>query len=96
MLPTTTVQLRSPDAFRAAMTKAELSSRALAKRAGCSPSRIGQLMVDRDPSVAGGQSAGIGVGTAAAIAAALDVDLGDLFEFPDGAELVRLGLIRVA
>lgn len=96
MLPTTTVQLRSGDAFRAAMDKAGLSSRALAKRAGCSPSRIGQLMVDRDPSTPDGASAGLAVGLAAAIAAALDVDLPDLFEFPDGDQLVRLGLIQVA
>lgn len=96
MLPTTTVQLRSADTFKAAMDKAGLSSRALARRAGCSPSRIGQLMVNRDPSTPDGLSAGIAVGLAAALAAALDVDVRDLFEFPDGAELVRLGLIQVA
>lgn len=96
MLPTTTVQLRSADLFRAAMEKAGLSSRALAKRAGCSPSRIGQLMVDRDPSTPDGASAGLAVALAASIAAALDVEIRDLFEFPDGEQLVRLGLIRVA
>lgn len=96
MLPTTTLQLRSPEAFRAAMTKAEVTTRSLAARAGCSRSRIGQLMLDRDASIASGSSAGISVGTAAAIAAALDVDVSDLFEFPDGPELIRLGLIRLA
>lgn len=96
MLPTTTVQLRSAETFKAAMLKAQLSTRTLAKRAGCSPSRIGQLMVDRDPSTPDGASAGIAVGLAAALAAALDVEIRDLFEFPDGEQLVRLGLIRVA
>lgn len=93
MLPTTTVQLRSPEAFRSAMKAANLSTRTLAQRAGLSPSRIGQLMVDRDPSVASGSSAGLAVASAASIAAALDVEIRDLFEFPDGRELVRLGLI---
>jgi len=93
MLPTTTLQLRSADEFRAAMTKAGVTTRSLAKQAGCSPSRIGQLMLDRDPSISTGSSAGISVSTAAAIAAALEAEVRDLFHFPDGPELIRLGLI---
>lgn len=96
MLPTTTVQLRSGEKFRAAMKAANLSTRALAKAAGCSPSRIGQLMADRDPSTPDGGSAGLSIALAAAIAAELDVEVRDLFEFPDGDALVRLGLIQVA
>lgn len=93
MLSTTTVQLRSAEKFRTAMTAAKLSTRTLAAEAGCSPSRIGQLMVDRDPSTAGGGSAGLSVSTASAIAAALNTEVRELFTFPDGADLVRLGLI---
>lgn len=86
MLPTTTVQLRDPDTLRAAMEKAGSSTRLLAKAANCSPSRIGQLVQGKDTGVA--------VGTATALAAALNVEVRDLFEFPDGDALIRLGLIR--
>jgi transcriptional regulator with XRE-family HTH domain len=86
VLATTTLQLRSPDKLRAAMEKAGSSTRVLAKAADCSPSRIGQLIQGKDT--------GVSAGTAVAIAAALAVETRDLFEFPDGDALIRLGLIR--
>lgn len=85
MLPTTTVQLISPIKLREAAAAAGASTRSLAKAAGCSPSRIGQLIQGKDQGVA--------VGTAVAIAAALNVEVKDLFEFRDGLALIRLGLI---
>ena len=86
MLPTTTVQLKSPDQLRAAMEKAGSSTRSLSKAAGCSPSRIGQLIQGKDTGVA--------AGTAVALSGALGLETSDLFEFPDGDALIRLGLIR--
>lgn len=86
VLATTTVQLTSPDALRAALEKAGSSTRLLAKAADCSPSRIGQLIQGKDT--------GVSVGTAVAIASALQLEVRDLFEFPDGDALIRLGLIR--
>lgn len=88
MLPSTTVSLRdtSGAAFAAAMKKAKHSTRSLAKIAGCSPARIAQL--------AAGEYTATALILATAIAAALDVDVKDLFEFPDGEALINLGLIR--
>lgn len=86
MLPTTLVQLRDPDALVAAMRKADVSIRTLAKRVDLSSARIGQMT--------SGTGTGMQVGKAVAIAAALDVDVVDLWHFPDGEALIRLGLIR--
>lgn len=86
MLPTTLVQLRDPDALVAAMRKANVSIRLLAKRVELSSARIGQLT--------SGAGVGMQVGKAVAIAAALDVDAADLWHFPDGEALIRLGFIR--
>jgi transcriptional regulator with XRE-family HTH domain len=86
VLPTTTLQLRSPGVLREAMDASSASTRSLAAAAACSPSRIGQLMQGKD--------VGVAAGTAVAIAAALNREVRDLFAFPDGDSLVRLGLIR--
>lgn len=86
MLSTTTLQLKDPDSLRSAMEKAGSSTRVLARAAECSPSRIGQLIQGKDTGVA--------AGTAVSIAGALNLEVRDLFEFPDGDALIRLGLIR--
>jgi len=88
VLPTTTLALRTPDGLKKAMDKAGRSTRWLASAADCSPARIAQLATGQFPATA--------ASTAVAIAAALEVDVVDLFEFPDGETLVRLGLIRSA
>ena len=88
MLDTTTLALVSPEKLRAAMTKAEKSTRTLAADVGCSRARVQQLAAGQFPQT----SAAIAV----ALCAALDVDVKDLFYFPDGEALVRLGLIRAA
>lgn len=86
MLPTTSLSLKEPDRLRSAMEKAGKSTRRLAHDAGCSPARIAQLAAGDYPATA--------ATTAVAIATALDVDVTDLFVFPDGEALIRLGLIR--
>lgn len=86
MLPTTSLALRDPQKLRDAMDRAGQSTRSLARVAGCSPSRIGQLASGDFPATA--------ATTAVAIATALDLDVTDLFSFPDGEALIRLGLIR--
>lgn len=86
MLATTTLQLIDPDKLRSNMESSGSSTRSLAKAAGCSPSRIGQLMLGKD--------SGVSAGTAVAIAGALELEVRELFAFPDGDALVRLGLIR--
>lgn len=85
MLNTTTVRADAV-AIRAAMDAAGKSTRAVAREADCAPSRIAQLASGKDPGVA--------VATAVAIAAALDKNVNELFSFPDGETLIRLGLIR--
>lgn len=85
MEPTTTLKLRDPEVLRAKMKAAGTSTRKLAAAADSSPARIAQL--------AGGQYQSTSAETALAIAAALDVDVTDLFYFPDAETLVRLGLI---
>lgn len=86
MLPTTTLTVRDPAKLKEAIASAGLSTRSLAKQADCSPARIAQLAAGQYPATA--------AGTAVAIAAALQVPVTDLFSFPDGETLVRLGLIR--
>lgn len=86
MLSTTTLALDDPDKLRSLMTSRGFTVRSLAKASGSSPARIGQLTTGRDQSIA--------AGTAVSIATALDVDVDQLFSFPDGEALVQLGLIR--
>lgn len=86
MLPTTSLSLRDPQKLRDAMDAAGKSTRSLARVAGCSPARIAQLAAGEYPATA--------ATTAVAISTALDVDVTDLFSFPDGEALIRLGLIR--
>lgn len=86
MLPTTSLTLPDPQKLRDAMDAAGKSTRSLAKVAGCSPARIAQLAAGEYPATA--------ASTAVAIATALDVDVTELFTFPDGEALIRLGLIR--
>lgn len=89
MPATTTVQLRDPSGsrLREAMAAAGKSTRTLAEPAGVSSTRIHQLSQGQDP--------GCALPVATAIVAALDVPIGDLFYFPDGPALIRLGLIDV-
>lgn len=86
MLPTTLVQLIDSEKLVAAMREAKLSTRSLAKRVGLSSARIGQLTAGTFP--------GMKVGEAAAIADAVGLDIADLWHFPDGEALIRLGLVR--
>lgn len=86
MLSTTTLALKDADKLAAAMKDKGMSTRKLAKAAGCSPSRVQQLAAGVEPAT---QAA-----FAVAIATALDLDVTDLFSFPDGEALIRLGLIR--
>lgn len=86
MLPTTSLTLPDPQKLRDAMDRAGKSTRSLAAVARCSPARIAQLAAGEYPATA--------ATTAVAIATALDVDVTDLFTFPDGEALIRLGLIR--
>lgn len=85
MEPTTTLKLRSPEKLRACMDKQKSSVRKLAAAADSSPARIAQLASGKYQSTA--------AETALKIAAALDVEVTDLFYFPDAEALVRLGLI---
>lgn len=85
MQTTTSVRLKSPDDLKARIAAAGSSLRKLATQVNLSPGRIGQLTTGRD--------LGVRVPEAVAIAAALDVNVRDLFEFPDGEMLVKLGLI---
>lgn len=85
MLNTTTVRV-DHEALRAAMDAAGKSTRRVALEAGCAASRVAQLASGKDPGVA--------VATAVAIATAVDKDVNQLFSFPDGETLIRLGLIR--
>jgi transcriptional regulator with XRE-family HTH domain len=86
MLTTTTLMLIEHTKLREAMDAAGLSTRKLAAVSGCSPARVAQMAVGQFPSTS--------AITAVAMAAALDVEVRDLFTFPDGETLVRLGLIR--
>jgi lambda repressor-like predicted transcriptional regulator len=86
MLVTTSLTLRHPDRLRAAMDKAGKSTRGLAREAGLSPARIAQLAAGDYPATQ--------ANAAVAIAAALELPVAALFEFPDGEALIRLGLIR--
>lgn len=86
MLSTTTLTVINSNRLRAAMDAAGQTTRSLAKVAGCSPARIAQLAVGQFPATS--------AATAVAICSALDVEVRDLFAFPDGEALVRLGLIR--
>ncbi len=96
MLTSTVLQLRSPEGFRAAMDTASLSVRKLSRLSGCSIARISQLSTGRDSKSASGEVGGVTVEVATKLSAALDRDVSDLFDFPDGPALVRLGLIPVA
>ena len=87
MQSTTSVRLKSPAQLSELIKKRGSSLRKLAAGVGLSPGRIGQLTTGKD--------LGVRVTEAVAIAAALDVDVADLFEFPDGALLVKLGLIQL-
>lgn len=86
MLNTTTLALTDPEKLTEAMKAAGLSGRKLGALVGLAPSRIAQLADGHYPATKATQ--------AVAIAAALDVDVKDLFSFPDGEALIRLGLIR--
>jgi predicted XRE-type DNA-binding protein len=85
MLATTFLALRDPSKVLPAITAAGLKPPAVAKQVGISVSRIYQLAKGQVPS--------LGAPAAVAFCAAVDVDVRTLFEFPDGPELVRLGLI---
>lgn len=86
MLSTTFLTLSDPGKLRTRMDEVGLSNRKLAAQVGFSPARIAQLTA--------GQYQEAAAEPALAIAAALDVDVTDLWTFPDGEALVRLGLIR--
>jgi transcriptional regulator with XRE-family HTH domain len=86
MLQTTMLVLRSGEELRKAMDAAGTSNRKLAAKAGIAPSRVGQLTSDENTSAS--------VAIATSIAAALDVDVAQLWSFPDGEALIALGLIR--
>lgn len=86
MLETTSLALRSPDKFMAALKASSKSIRQVAREAECSPARIAQLSHGTHPAAQ--------ASTAVAIASALEVPVSDLFSFPDGEALIRLGLIR--
>lgn len=86
MLETTSLSLRSHERFMAALQASGKGIRGVAAEAGCSPARVAQLSHGVKPAAQ--------ASTAVAIASALEVDVTDLFEFPDGEALIRLGLIR--
>lgn len=86
MLKTTILKLSSPRKLTAAMEKSGKSTRRIADEARVARSRVAQLARGHVPSAT--------ASTAVALADALDVPVADLFEFPDGEALVRLGLIR--
>lgn len=85
--PTTTLHLSDPDAFTARLRSQGFNIRSLAEAVEIHPSRVGQLCKGHKPDTS--------AETAVALAAALDVDVAELFEFPDGPTLVALGLISV-
>ncbi len=85
MKSTTVVELRDPSALAAALAEAKLSPRKLAARIDVSSSRIHQLVT--------GQHQSIAVEKALAIAAELEREPAVLWTFPDGDQLIRLGLI---
>lgn len=86
MLVTTSLTLSDPARLRAAMETAGKSTRGLAREAGLSASRVAQLAAGEYPATQ--------ANAAVAIAAALELPVASLFEFPDGEALIRLGLIR--
>lgn len=86
MLESTSLALRSPEAFKRALQASGKSIRDVARDANCSRARVGQLSNGVHPAAQ--------ASTAIAISAALDVDVRDLFSFPDGEALIQLGLIR--
>lgn len=85
METTTRLALRNPDKLSAQITAAGLKPKHLATQTGLSVSRIYQLTQGHLPSLS--------APAAIALAAALDIDVRELFTFPDGPELVQLGLI---
>lgn len=86
MLSTTFLTLTDPGKLRTLMDAHSLSNRKLAAQVDFSPARIAQLTAGVYQEAAAEQ--------ALKIAAALDVDVTELWSFPDGEALVRLGLIR--
>jgi transcriptional regulator with XRE-family HTH domain len=87
MQDTTVLKVKDPDALRLAIAAANRTQTDVAKEVGISRARLAQL-------VGGHPSSSTPVPTALAIAAAVDRDATDLFVFPDGENLQRLGFIE--
>lgn len=85
MLSNTFLSLKDPEKLRERIAERGLSIRRFAAQVNVSFGRIAQMT--------NGQNLSTSADSAVSIAAALDVDVADLFEFPDAQALVRLGLI---
>jgi DNA-binding Xre family transcriptional regulator len=85
MLSTTSLRLVSAPKLQEAIATYAGGYRKLSREVGISAARLTQLVQGHKPQVS--------APTAVRLAAALDVEVRALFDFPDADDLVRLGLV---